>query len=323
MSGLVANYMGAAVGNGISDLGGTVLKLSAAKADAEEKAREKDLDRAARERQDAAMNEIRRDQIAAKSGAGKSSGMTDDQMNELIAENTGMSVPEVVAHRNAVKTGDNSAFKTVDTGETDPANPGINLKDYPPGFEAVAAMKRQAIGRLMEQYTMRGDNKDLAEGRDTQQTVDLRSGLIGDKMNDAAAVSDAYAATDKSGRFSGTGDTVFNKSTGAATATPLGAAKIKDLGKQDPKDNVDVAALRATAIDMAAKALGPAKDFRPYGANKGTTYQQKLNDLTDQYYQQLLTDSQTAIPKPGTSPKMPAAPTASGNNGKDYSRLWK
>lgn len=130
MSSLVGKYMGAAFGQSLQDVGGMLYR-----------GQEKEEQLAREQQFRADQNELARqsrEEIASSNREAKDVSLTDDQVNEMVAGKTGMSMPEVAAHRNAVRTGDDSDFK---------------LDDYPEGISPdIVQAKRQAIYELVEQY---------------------------------------------------------------------------------------------------------------------------------------------------------------------------
>lgn len=210
MSGLVWS----ALGQGISSLGNTMGSMMAREADREdrqEEQRRRDEERRAYEMQRDALYKRTAEQQAAGKGGGD--GLSAQEIGEggkdegMLARRAGMTVPELRGLRRLSETGDTESFKQdvtrykpeVEGEDTTDAvsrkyakQMGLTetVKELPPGFEAEARAKMQALAKIEESYRLGGKYDDVTRGRQNQLALDLAQGVVGGKM-DAERASQA------------------------------------------------------------------------------------------------------------------------------------
>lgn len=312
MSGLVGNYVGAALGNSMSDIGSMMMRD-------QQRQDEKEEERQWREDQ----AQLNREARMAEKQATNQPAIDDDQMNELVAGNLGMSVPQVAAHRNAVLTGDETQFK---------------LEEYPEGIsnETLQA-KRREIYALMEQYKTGKDYKPIEEGRSEA----YRRGLIGrtiEHPDEAPKIGQAVAASEGKGPYGGNSDVIRNEFTGEAKTTDLGRARIRSLDSDVSLDAAKVEEIGnkiqngtatrddserlTTIIEKANSTLKQLLDSPPSRSNKEARAEWQSQVAEWQSLRErsrVLLDGRLKDQEP--SPAKPPVPKGSGSK-KDYRGLW-
>lgn len=316
MSGVVNRYMGAAFGKSLQDVGQMMYR-------GQEQDDERERERAFRAEQ-ADLARTSREDIASANREAKDTTLPDDQMNELVAGKTGMSVPEVASHRNAVRTGDETDFK---------------FDEYPDGIspETIKA-KRQAIYDLLEQYQTGKAYEPLEKGRSESHHRGLVDKAIAEP-DQAPAIAQGVAAGAGKGAYGGNSDVVRNEFTGDVQTTDVGRARINSL-KTD-------ASLDLAKIDEISKKV-EAGSYGKEDSDRLTTVIEKANStiksLTDNppsrdpearaAWKQQMTDFQALrerardllnqqLDKRTPHPPAPAkTPAAGAKPKKDYRNLW-
>lgn len=271
MAGLIGNYMGAAVGKSISDIGGFILKGRQDEETLKVKAAERlELERMRlQDKQDARdQNEqLRRDLAAGKgeSGGGVSEITEGGLAEETIAARAGMSVPEYRAWRNAQKTGDFSdlgrayggTVKSTEVGEDGEGYLSVRKTvEYPEGFEDVKAARVKLLGEIQTEFMQGKNYKEGTEGRKNVRGIDLTNEALQDPKK-AGVISQAVAAGEGKELVGGDSNVTRNLRTGETKTTAVGNATIGEKGANAKRDLAEI-----EKIDAEIAGGGLSKNSR-------------------------------------------------------------
>lgn len=383
MSGLVWS----ALGQGISSLGGTMGSIMAREADREdrqEEQRRRDEERrAATERENQRNRDLRMELAAGKGSADSPLSMADigegGKAEGLVARLAGMTVPELRARRKLSETGDTEPFKQ-DTTQYKPEVEGEDTTDavsrkfakqmdltetirsLPPGFEAEAKAKAQALAKIEESLVLGGKYSSVTQGRVHQQQVDKTEEAIRSPER-AGIIGQGVAAGKGNDIVGGDSNVTRNKFTGDTSVTPVGESQ-----RQENLAQAGQASAAARLSGAKADAIAAGEDPEVVNA-KTADLQRKINAAKARLARELgvadnevnsallslsrnkSADAQTRFEKakpfidrldeaqaamdnwqPGkTKPKeakpapaaAPAPSAAASGKSKDYSKFWK
>lgn len=318
MSSLVGRYMGAAVGQSMSDVGGMMFREQ----DREE---ERERERLFRAEQNELARTSREEIATANREAKEKPEVSDDDMNELTAGRLGMSVPEVVAHRDAVRTGDESQF---------------NFDEYPAGIspETIKA-KRRSIYEILEQYQTGKDYKPLEEGRSEKHKRGLVDKAIAEP-DAAPAIAQGVAAGAGKGAYGGNSDVVRNEFTGSVSTTDIGRARITNMQSDAKLDQAKIDEIAekiktgvlskedsdrlTTVIEKANSTIKSLTD-NPPGRNPEAkaAWQQQMKDFEAlRERARVLLNSQLDKRDPPTPGKPAPGAKKDPSKKRDYRELW-
>lgn len=254
MSGLIW----AGIGQGIANAGRSMGDYMAQ--DAREEERQKDRLELQRERLASTERENERarqsrEQMAAERlamsaggrGGGADGGLSPKSFAEggenelMLAQRAGMTVPEMRARDRLSMTGDTEAYKQGVTrysrlqddtaGPNDEYSDAVSrkgamlveetVKELPPGFEAEARAKAQALAKIKESYVLGGKYDDVTKGRRNQQEVDMSEAALR-QPGASGVIGQAMAAGAGKDLVGGDSNVTRNKFTGETSVTPVG-----------------------------------------------------------------------------------------------------
>ncbi len=294
MSGLIGNAIGESLGRGATGIADFMFRSIARDEDRDARAEERrqlQEERLVAAREARESNEtLRRDlagQKAAGGGAG-GGGMTRLEegglVEEAIAGSMGQTVPQLRQLRNAIRTGDTSAYRQdVATGRMEDVNAdgvaddpevsdAISRKTakleterrIPPGFEEEFRAKAKALARLQEQYILGKDYDDVQKGVRTAIGNDVATGIASGTATPEAG-GKKMAAIEGKDLKGGSDGVVYDKFSGEAQTTEVGKSKINENNAQAARagrSTVDKDASLQTLQQLRLSADGTLKDAR-------------------------------------------------------------